>query len=378
MTGIGTGFLNQTRRLFLRRRYQAMIILLFVMSFLGMEVYHQKVVYKFPVAVIDQDNSKISRTLHTFFASTPEIAVYNEPIESIEEARALLFRSKIEALILIPPDFSQAIKTGDQARILVMIDASNIMIGKNIAKAVNKCIATVSAGIQMTLAKKFKVPSDQALAAIMPITVNENLSFNPFTNYALYLVPAMILFFLHVFILIVVISCFLPGQQPGSLQEWIGAMAAVFVWGFLMALVFIYIYLPIEGIYSVSGFFMLLPALSFFLLLDILMAVALGTVIPKPFVALETTVILGMLSLMLSGVTWPTDMFPALLAWISQWIPFTPFARGIRMLLHFSVELDQMSGIYLLYARQLILFSVMIGSGVLIRRFVVRRRADAK
>jgi len=350
-----------------------MIALLFCMSSLSMQAYHQKLVFQLPVAVIDQDNSRISRTIRTFIESTPEVALHAEEIQDLDEARELLIRGSLAAVVYIPSEFSSKIKKGTKGEILVLIDGANILVAKNVYKALSKSIGVVGAGIQLTMVKKYGVPKDRAMSKVLPVAVYENFMFNPYANYSVYLAPILIFFQLHVFVLIVAISLFVPAQRPDTTTELIGAFQAILFWALLIGLLFFYLYLPAEGIFAQSGFHIVLLALGVFILLDILMAAAIGSLIPSSFLAMEVTVVLGMLSMMLSGLTWPTDMFPPLVRWVSEVIPFTPFARGFRMFLHFPTGLADMSDIYVQFGQQFLVFIFLIGFGAAAKRFLFPR-----
>lgn len=371
------GLRDHLRRLLTHRRYQIMIGFLLVMSWLAMEVYHPMVIAGLPVAIIDHDNSKISRTVRQYIMANREVRLVETSLATLSEAEELLVSGELAGVVYIPADFSARIKKGQRGSVVVSVDMSNIVIGKNLYKAVSRTLSTVAVGIQMTVVKKMGEQKGQAMARALPIAVNEFSNFNPGGNYGVYVQTGLIFFFLHVFMLILCVTLFLPPFKPATTAELVGGLAANYLVSLLLGLVFFYVYLPYENLPPESHFGVVLANLAVFLLLDILMAVGFNQLLPWPMVAFEVTIVVGMMSLMICGVTWPTDTFPPLIAFLARLIPFTPFMVGIRMFMHYPIGLSEMSGIFAQYGGQALFMSVLIVGAWAARRAVARARAHA-
>ncbi|MBI5536141.1 MAG: ABC transporter permease [Deltaproteobacteria bacterium] len=354
------GFTGQLRRMMLVRRYRVMLALLLITSVVGMDIYQRMVVQQIPVAIVDLDNSHVSRTLRTYIAAQREVRVTGEWLESPEQARQWLIDGKIGAVVVIPASLSQNLKKGRKGEVLIGVDASNILTGKNVYKALAKAAGTVGAGVQLTTVSKMGERDDKTLARVVPIAIEENLSFNPATNYATYIAPGLVFFLLHVFVLLVAASMFLPGDRPVGPAQLLGASCAIFSVGMTLGLAFFYLLLPREAIRPVSSLPTVMVMLAIFLAVDILMASALSMAIPNRLLALEVVVVLAMLSLMLSGITWPTDLFPPPLRALAELSPFTPFARSLRMILHCPFGLGDLGGCLRSFARQTAVFVGML------------------
>jgi len=352
MKGLLGGLGGQLRRLVAVRRYRIMLLLLLAASWLSMEIYHRMVITGIPVAVVDYDNSKISRTIRSYLSSLREVRVVDRPLASVDEARRAMVRGELAAVVLIPSDLSRRLKHGRAATVVLAVDMSNILIGKNVYKALAQSVGTVSAGVQLQVVKKLGVRKERALSKVVPIAVEENYSYNPATNYAVYLAPGAIFFFLHVFILILAASLFLPPERPAGAAEAAGRALAIWLTGVGLGLLFFYVFLPREGILPTSPLPLVLGMLAAFVAVDLLMATAVGAVLGTPMFSLQLTVLIGMLSLMFSGITWPEDMFPAPIRAVSHAIPFTPFARALRLFTHYSTTIEDLRGPLTLLAWQ--------------------------
>lgn len=364
------GFWDLLKRLVFYRRYRIMILLLVIAAFLTMEVYRTQVVSELKVVFIDLDNSQLSRTLYTLVDASREVEVVHQPILSVEQAQSMLTRGDIAGVVLIPNEFSVQIKQGAQARLLAALDMSNVLIGKNVQKAISRATSLLSAGIQIEVARKLGASEERALASIAPITVAEDKPFNPFSNYTNYVVPGLVLFLLNVFLLLLTCSVFRQDYWPGSIKGACGAFGAIYLVGLLFGFAAFYLYLPHEHVIAQSSFWLLFASLSVFLLCVILMAIAINTLIAKPFVALELTVVIGMMSLMLSGITWPTDMFPPVLQSLAYFVPMAPFAQGFQMFLHHPMQFSDLADKFAQSGYQVLFFSGLIGLGIAFRQGV--------
>jgi ABC-2 type transport system permease protein len=296
-----------------------------------------------------------------------EVRVVGEFIGSPDDAQRLTVEGKASAIVLIPSSFSTDIKKGAKGHVLVGVDMSNVLVGKNVQKAIAKAVGTVGAGVQLTTVKKMGARRDAAMAAVVPVLIEENLSFNPATNYTVYIVPALLFFLLHIWTIVVVSSVFLPNRGPECVRAKIGAMAAVVVMALALAFVFLRVHLPWVGIDPASGGAAILVLTGLLLVSDVLLTTALFSVIPRPIMAMEVAVAIAMLSLMLSGITWPTDLFPPGLQRFSDWIPFTPFAQGIRSLVHYPTSLGETWPWCSALLRQSVLYAALIVVGSVAR-----------
>ena len=354
------GFIHQARRLITVPKLVVMLVLLVLMSVVTVEIYQGLVIHDVPVVVIDRDGSSVSRTIQRYIDASREVRVVSAPISSEQDAQALLTRGEVAAVVLIPSGLAADLKHGREPRVVLAVDMSNILIGKNVDKALRTAVGTVSAGVQLTLVRKLGLSEEQALAAVLPVTVEENDTFNPANNYAVYIVPGATFFLLHVFAMLLFASVFLPEDPSPNVSHRAGRMTAVFALSFalgmgMFALLLPYARVPIESGLGVAG-----AVLALFLLAEALFAAALARVLPGQLFAFQSTIIITMLALMLSGITWPTDMFPPALRSVSAWIPFTPFAHALRMFVHEPLSLAQLRAPLSQLGIQSIVFTVLV------------------
>jgi ABC-2 type transport system permease protein len=362
------GFTGGARRLVTGRRYRVMTVLLLVGAWLSMDVYRDLVVRGAPVAVLDLDNSALSRTLRTFVAAAPELAVTGLPVASLDDAARRLRRGEVAAVVVIPAGLSRDLKRGRRVEVLVAADMSNILVGRNVTKAVAKAVGTTAAGAQLTLVRKLGEPKAHALARVVPITVADAPSFNAGLSYGVYVVPGLLCFLLHIYVLILGASVYAEPDAPAAAAARLGRHALLLVLGVALGLVLVYAFLPWVGIHPAAGPGAMALLLALLVAVDLLMAAAVAAVVPSRLLALEVTVLVAMLSMMLAGLTWPLDAFPAPLRGLALLIPFTPFSQALRSLLGDGAGAAALGGPLRLLGLQALVFGALLLVGRLGRR----------
>ena len=348
-----------------RPRNLLMLVILIATAWLMSDIYHFNTLSEIPISVLDFDQSQTSRTVSRYLDASTMISVSPERPQSLEEAKRLLITGKVAAIVLLPSDFSAMLKRGRQAEVLVASDMSNILTGRNVTTAISGVLGTVSAGIRIKLFEKMGEKEDRALARAVPSVSEDNYSFNAAKSYASYLVPGLMLFFLYVYMTLQNLRIV---RSEESLTEKAAAFLGLIPHGVLLGLVFLYGFMPQQEltVHSAYGLVVVLLTAGFFTLS--VFEIALKMLFRKDIFVMQVSVFLAMLSLMFSGITWPTDMFPVPLQYLSSVLPFTPIAHGMRILVHFPADVADLSGVFSELSMQNFLFVAIISVSLLLTR----------
>jgi ABC-2 type transport system permease protein len=370
-------FAAQLRLLARGPRYAAMLALFLGATLLSLETYHQRTVRELPVAVLDLDGTRITRTLALALDATPELRVPTDPPATLEDARAAMVRGTLAGVVLVPDGFTADLKRGHRAEVVVAVDMSNVLVGKTAARAAQRVLATIAAGAQLTALEKLGTPPSAALARAVPITVRESLAENPGSSFAVYVGPPLAYFFLHLLTLFLAWSVLGRPERAPAPGETLGRFAAVLAIALGLGLVVTYGFFPREAIVIASPFPVVALALAAFLATDLLFAAALAAVLRGGLFAFQATVLLGMLSIMLSGLTWPWDAIPSPLRAVALAIPFTAFGRAFRIFLHAPADLGDLARPLALLGAQSAAFLAAIAAARLAPRVAAALRRPA-
>ena len=180
-----------------------------------------------PIAVIDYDDSSVSRTYSRMLEATPEMHIVDK-FTSTAQAKSLLEQASIYAFVVIPRDFAKNIKTGQQTRVVAWHSGQFLTMSGVILKSLRQVTGTMSAGVEITsLSKK----GENTLAAnvdFSPLQSELRTLFNPFQNYQYFLVASLLPAMLQVFVMVWTVYIVGREFQNGTFSQWLNAKNSVY------------------------------------------------------------------------------------------------------------------------------------------------------
>lgn len=289
-----------------------------------------------PIAVVDLDNSALSRNLISQFDATPELKVNFKPISQLEGEK-LIKEGKAYGLVTIPKNFGNDLKQGKQTKVINQYN-SNILLASGLEnKAFRKVVGTLSAGanIQKQIAKGTNI--NQAKANYQPITSDNHILSNPYTNYSYYLNSGFLTLFLQIFVILTTIYCFgsdLKYNKGEKIYTIAKGNLLIIILAKNLPYTLWFLFIGIVMLYSMFVFQdfplfgdKLVILLSLLLLIISTQAYSLFFIaISKSFrEALTFGSGFAAVSLSFSGITFPIFGMPKIMQWLSQIFPFTHF-----------------------------------------------------
>ncbi|MEN9443232.1 MAG: hypothetical protein RIS47_122 [Bacteroidota bacterium] len=160
-------------------------------------MFSSGVARKLPVVVVDADHSATSRKVVSMVAASPIANVY--AAATLADAKALTLSGKADAILYIPQDLEKHILRIEQSPIVLYINNINIVKGGLIRAGLYKTLASVSTGISIKMYQKNGIDAPTALALAMPIALDSHVLFNPYSNYAYFLMLGLLPLMLVVF-----------------------------------------------------------------------------------------------------------------------------------------------------------------------------------
>jgi len=153
-------------------------------------IFSDGVPSQLPIGVVDMDNTVLSRKMSQWVNATSEVEiVFRSP--NLKEAQHQLEMGEIQAIVFIPEGIEKAILKGSGQTVPVYINNVNILIGGYLQKGIYKALATLSSGVKLQVEMKNGRNREQAMANIHPIYTHQHVLFNPFGNYAYFLLSAL-------------------------------------------------------------------------------------------------------------------------------------------------------------------------------------------
>ncbi len=355
------GFIEFLTIIFRRPKFAVMTAIMVFAIVTVISIFWQKAITDIPVYVVDHDNSTVSRSIRLFFDSASELKVLGT-LDSLEEAKDILYQGDVAAVIYIPEGTSEAIKTQNGAHVISYIDGTNMLLAKNADKAIQTVVKMASVGVSMIAMQRQGLPKHALMGALQPINLDVERPFNVYTAYSVYLLPVLIFFCLNIFTCIMTSACFQEPLKPAIKSHhyrrrfyYFGRLTAVFVLAMIMGLLIYMVALPIIDIHLAGTPFMALSSLVAYIILSMLLFTSINLMMPIA-VSMSVAYLTCMLSVMFSGLTWPLEMMPWWMQIFVVWIPLTPFLQSVQMFLYQNVSWADLHQFHEMFVKQAILY----------------------
>lgn len=327
--------------------------------FLG-GIYFYGNIQNMPIAIIDKDNSKISRTISRYFNTSYAFDVKYK-LDSIEELEYLFVRNKIYMGIFIPKNTQKNIKKSLPAEITFYIDGSNYVTANLSEIEGTSILSTINAGLKNTMMKKKGIQSKQANEMMFPIKNDTSKMFNPTYNYGYFLTPGIWISILGQLFLIfgtLTIGRNLEEKKYNKNSIFIFLFGKLFVYTVISFVYFEILFriffpifqIPFDG--NTSGAIILS---MLFIISTILLGMVMPAVTGNRLDGLKGCLLVGAPAFLLSGYTWPLDQMPTLIKTIAYFIPLSSYLEGFRKIFQQNMQLE-----YILpFAKTLIMLLIL-------------------
>lgn len=150
--------------------------------------FSQEVVGALPVAVVDNDDSVLSRKVVSMIRATPQTS-FVEEVADMMTARSKVQQGEVVAVVEIPSGFEKRVLSGESGEVVFYDSGANISTNSLASKGVRTAVTTFGVGVSLQRAEMLGAMPDEALAQAMPIAFTTYGLFNPWLNYAYYVAP---------------------------------------------------------------------------------------------------------------------------------------------------------------------------------------------
>ncbi len=273
--------------------------------------YLNQILRKLPIAVVDSDQSDLSRQIVETLDASGALSVVVRT-RTLAEARSAIDRGQAFAAVEIPPDTERDVLKGITAHIPIYADATYLFIFRSTASGVATAIGALTSDLVSRGARSDGSLVKAKLADQSPADVLLQPIFNPVGGYASYVVPAAFILILQQTLLIG--SAMLTRS---ALAKSGGAFAGVFGRGiahltiYLPALALYLIVLPRFYGFSTLGHLTQLFALAaVFLLATSFMGQAIGAWFTRPENATILLLATSLPQFFMAGFAWPREAIP--------------------------------------------------------------------
>ncbi len=282
-----------------------------------------------PLAVYDQDGSRISQNLIQRFAASRYFEIYRY-VDDYQEISHLLNTRQIMAAIVLPYDFSRQLKSGQPVRLQLIADGTNA----NTANLIIGYVQGIAAAYNRNLLVE-RLQEHGMTFAVAPLTSEPRLWFNEDMESRNFIVPGLIAIIMTIVGALLTALCIIREKERGSMEGLMGTplKKSEFILGklgpyFLIGMVDMFIAMAMgQFLFEVPfrGSFLLFVALAALFLIVVLgQGLLISVTAHSQLEAYQMAILTTFLpSFLLSGAIFPIGQMPKILQWISYLVPAT-------------------------------------------------------
>lgn len=316
-------------------------------------VYSANIIKDIPLAVYDQDQTAVSRSLVQAFADSERYEIVGQ-VASREELDGYLRDNRAMAALVIPPQFARDIKNSRPVHIVLELNASNLMFANNVLSTYPEITQSFAAAAGQKLLEGINQPPVQALATAAPMRLNVRIIDNPTVAYSNFVLPGLTMNGLLIAIFLVA-STLLTAEYAAFARRnipawtiiagkllpcWLLAVAS-FVLG--IGLLVVCFHIPLRGsllqLLAIGGAFSF--AVTAFGLL-------VSSLTPNVIVAMQYSAVYVMSSFLCSGYSWPLFAMNDICRAYAALLPITYAAVTVRDILLVAVAPDLFKNVVIL------------------------------
>ncbi len=298
--------------------------------------YANEVLTDLPLAVVDQDQSPLSRKYTGMLDASGEVEVSCKPLD-LKRAEDLLMNNKISGALLIPNGFERDVLSGKQTNVAVYADGSYLLKYKTVYTAVSVVNGYFGGGVSVKRYVAEGKSLSQAKIAASPLDVQTHTLYNPSGSYGSFIMPGLILIIIQQTLLIgigITGGTFSESKaSPFVLQGQncyheiipllfgrVGAYLLISAFNMTVSLILVHDWFNYPDKGSLLAMIMLLFP---FLLAVIFFGIGLSTFFKHRESAIVFMMFLSPIALFLTGISWPVSAMPAWLVGLSKILPGT-------------------------------------------------------
>lgn len=310
-----------------RTAFTLLFVSAILYSFFYPSAYSGQIADRIPIAVVDQDNSAMSRTLLLRIAALQQVEIFAEPA-NIAAAKTMVQSRDVYAVVFIPDDFEREILRGEQSVVSLYGNGAYLLRSNTALTGIGAALADFGQMAAIEQSRAMGVP------AMVPIIFDVRPLFNSQEGYGSSVVPGVIgLIIQQTLLMGMVMLCASRREKAGRLRTQFPTLLGVaLAFGLIGLINFAYFtgFVFWFQDYPRGGNFMgLLVGAPIYILAIVAFALFVGSFVRTRERVLQLWIVTSLPLYFLSGLSWPVEATPPLLHWMAKLIPTT---AGINLM----------------------------------------------
>jgi len=183
-------------------------------------VFSTEIPRDLPIVVCDRDDSTISRELVRMFDASPSLAVV-DTVHSLSDGEAILLQGRAYAIVYLPDDLERDVKRGQSPAVTIYFNNQWLLVSGLINRGTREVVGTFSAKLDVYTRMAKGEPPAEALQRYEPIRLDAHPLFNPNMNYRYFLLPALLVGLIQLFVIAVAVRALGSELRHGTADVWL-------------------------------------------------------------------------------------------------------------------------------------------------------------
>lgn len=199
--------------------FAVLIFPILTILFFG-SLFREGIPTKMPIAIVDLDNTAISRKVSRNIDVTPlsRVTAY---LQSETEAMSQLRSGDIYGFVVLPRNFQSDILSSKQPVVSYYYHNGLLIAGGLMQNDLTLILHTLSAGINIQKREAMGQPEEFVMSQVQPIQVSTHQLFNPTANYSVYISTIVLPIMLQLFILMITVYAIGIEIKERTSREWL-------------------------------------------------------------------------------------------------------------------------------------------------------------
>lgn len=305
-------------------------------------VYGKGKVTDLPIIIVDQDRSELSSKAIQMFEDNEVLSIASILYDQ-NNLSQIAIQKEATCVVIIPKDFEKMTLTKKYPEITTIVNTSNVLTANYASTAIQVCLGTLKAGVQIETLRKQGVPENLLASQYEPFKTTFIKKYNRSTNYMYFLWPGVLATVLQQVLLLGLALSFASEFENGTFKDLVKRCPSILN---LLAVKIIPYMIMSFGIWIIYWLFTLwfrlpfyenLLSLTFiagiFVLSVSFIGILVSILVPSQLKATEILMVIATPSFILSGFTWPLSQMPQAVQAIANVIPLTHFLKAFRILI---------------------------------------------
>lgn len=339
--------------------YSIYVLAIMAVSLLYSYIYTNEIFVNLPIAVVDNDQTSMSRQITRMIDASQELDVHAQST-SLIEARKLFDQEKVRGIVIIEKGFTREIQNGNVPTVVGYIDTANILYYKESLATLMTVVQTFGGGLELSKMMSGGIPESEAIATRRPFDVNAIPLFNIADGYGTFVLPVVFIIAIQTLQLtgqgilygtlrergIFASTYSFARRRFGSIFLTLGRAIPYLIISSALLLFELTVVTHINRFPQRGNLWEIMVFAAPIILAITFLGMFLTNWFRRREDAIMTVTIFSIPTLALCGLSWPTVSFPAWLAILAKFVPTTFGVQGFVALSQFGAKLSEIKDLY--------------------------------